>query len=145
MGGGGSSLRNVAPGELVCVYMFCALLRSHLLWDTVPVNPGYLPDPIWHQVVPEQDCLTAESQKERPGASGQLLLCLFWIAQNHRNANTARKRHYDEVPQAPVAPCSVHLVAVYVNDRLCGLVVGVPGYRSRGPGSISGATRLSEK
>jgi hypothetical protein len=28
---------------------------------------------------------------------------------------------------------------------LCGLVVIVPGYRSRGPGSIPGATRLSEK
>jgi hypothetical protein len=27
----------------------------------------------------------------------------------------------------------------------CGLVVRVPGYRSRGPGSIPGATRFSEK
>jgi hypothetical protein len=31
------------------------------------------------------------------------------------------------------------------SDRLCGLVVRVPGYRSRGPGSIPGATRFSEK
>jgi hypothetical protein len=30
-------------------------------------------------------------------------------------------------------------------DGLCGLVVSVPGYRSRGPGSIPGATRFSEK
>jgi hypothetical protein len=30
-------------------------------------------------------------------------------------------------------------------DRLCGLVVIVPGYRSRGPGSIPGATTFSEK
>jgi hypothetical protein len=30
-------------------------------------------------------------------------------------------------------------------DHLCGLVVRVPGYRSRGPGSILGATRISEK
>jgi hypothetical protein len=30
-------------------------------------------------------------------------------------------------------------------DRLCGLAVGVPGYRSRGPGSIPGATRFSEE
>jgi hypothetical protein len=29
--------------------------------------------------------------------------------------------------------------------RLCGVVVRVPGYRSRDPGSISGATRFSEK
>jgi hypothetical protein len=32
-----------------------------------------------------------------------------------------------------------------LNDRLCGLVVRVPGYSSRGPGSIPGATRFSEK
>jgi hypothetical protein len=30
-------------------------------------------------------------------------------------------------------------------DRLCGLVVTVPGYRSISPVSIPGATRLSEK
>jgi hypothetical protein len=30
-------------------------------------------------------------------------------------------------------------------DRLCGLVIRVPDYRSRGPGSIPGATRFSEK
>jgi hypothetical protein len=30
-------------------------------------------------------------------------------------------------------------------DRLCGLVVRVPGYRSRGPGLIFGATRFSEE
>jgi hypothetical protein len=30
-------------------------------------------------------------------------------------------------------------------DRLCDLVVRVNGYRSRGPGSISGTTRFSEK
>jgi hypothetical protein len=33
--------------------------------------------------------------------------------------------------------CSSH-------DRLCGLVVKVPGYRSRGPGSVPGAARFSE-
>jgi hypothetical protein len=30
-------------------------------------------------------------------------------------------------------------------DRLCGLVIRVPGYRSRDTGSIHGATRYSEK
>jgi hypothetical protein len=30
-------------------------------------------------------------------------------------------------------------------DRLCGLVVRVLGYRSGGPGSISGTTRFSER
>jgi hypothetical protein len=36
---------------------------------------------------------------------------------------------------------TVHLKANY----LCGLVFRVPGYRSRGPGSIPGATRFAEK
>jgi hypothetical protein len=31
------------------------------------------------------------------------------------------------------------------DDRLCGLVVRVLGYRSGGPGSIPGTTRFSEK
>jgi hypothetical protein len=30
-------------------------------------------------------------------------------------------------------------------DRLCELVVRIPGYRSRDPGSIPGATRFFEK
>jgi hypothetical protein len=29
-----------------------------------------------------------------------------------------------------------------LKDRLCGLVVKVPGYRSSGPGSIPGATKF---
>jgi hypothetical protein len=37
------------------------------------------------------------------------------------------------------------LFCVCVCSRLCGLVVRVPGYRSRGPGSIPGSTRFSEK
>jgi hypothetical protein len=31
------------------------------------------------------------------------------------------------------------------DDRLCGQVARVPAYTSRGPGSIPGATRFSEK
>jgi hypothetical protein len=37
-----------------------------------------------------------------------------------------------------------HLIQFYIYhkfDRLCGLVVRVPGYRSRGPGLIPGTTR----
>jgi hypothetical protein len=36
-------------------------------------------------------------------------------------------------------------IAVIKVDLLCGLVVRVPGYRSRGLDSITGATRLSEE
>jgi hypothetical protein len=34
---------------------------------------------------------------------------------------------------------------VCIRDRLCGLVVRVPGYRYRSPGAIPGATRFAEK
>jgi hypothetical protein len=44
--------------------------------------------------------------------------------------------------------CEVRTEFIYVMeekvDRLCGLVDRVPGYRSRGLGSIPGATRFSE-
>jgi hypothetical protein len=47
------------------------------------------------------------------------------------------------------ASCEVRTEFIYVMlkkvDRLCGLAVRVPVYRSRDPGSISGATRFSEK
>jgi hypothetical protein len=33
----------------------------------------------------------------------------------------------------------------YIYDCLCGLVVRVPGYRSRSPGSIPGTTRFPEQ
>jgi hypothetical protein len=36
-------------------------------------------------------------------------------------------------------------IRMTLKDRLCGLVVRVPGYGFRGPGSIPGATRYSEK
>jgi hypothetical protein len=44
-------------------------------------------------------------------------------------------------------PSRIQLLENFISevDRLCGLVVRVPGYRSRGPDSISGATRFSEK
>jgi hypothetical protein len=35
-------------------------------------------------------------------------------------------------------------VEIFYSMPVCGLVVRVPGYRSRGPGSILGATRVSE-
>jgi hypothetical protein len=45
-----------------------------------------------------------------------------------------------------VCLCDVYLYAVsYFSDRFCGLVVRAPGYRSRGSGSILGATRFLDK
>jgi PPE-repeat protein len=41
---------------------------------------------------------------------------------------------------------TIHYFNIITNDdHFCGLVVGVPGYRSRGLGSIPGTTRFSEK
>jgi hypothetical protein len=39
----------------------------------------------------------------------------------------------------------VHLQIITAVANLCGLVVRVPAYGSRGPGLILGATRFSEK
>jgi hypothetical protein len=45
-----------------------------------------------------------------------------------------------------LTPVSViYLYFACISDRLFGLVARVPGYRSRGPGLIPGATRFSEK
>jgi hypothetical protein len=45
--------------------------------------------------------------------------------------------------EKPFKSIEIHSSAV---DRLCGLVVRVPGYRFRAPGSIpGGTTRISEK
>jgi hypothetical protein len=33
------------------------------------------------------------------------------------------------------------IIIIIIIDRLCGLVIRVPGYRSGGPGSIPGTTR----
>jgi hypothetical protein len=68
----------------------------------------------------------------------------------------ARDRLFDLVVRVPgyrmemyCVSCEVRTEFIYVLwnkvDRLCGLVVRVPGYRSRGPGSIPGTTRFSEK
>jgi hypothetical protein len=43
---------------------------------------------------------------------------------------------------APGRNYGLDVVTAY---RLCGLVVRVPGYRFRGPDSIPGTTRFSEK
>jgi hypothetical protein len=47
---------------------------------------------------------------------------------------------------APNLVVSVNIVSKHKrhSDRICRLVVRVPGYRSRGPDSITGATRFSE-
>jgi hypothetical protein len=50
---------------------------------------------------------------------------------------------------SPPLPCCYFLFRIFQDcrvptDRLCGLVVRVPGYRSRGPGSILGATTFSQ-
>jgi hypothetical protein len=50
-------------------------------------------------------------------------------------------------PPRPVTGIALNFPSVlpYYPDRLCGVVVRVPSYRYRGPGSILGATRFSEK
>jgi hypothetical protein len=53
----------------------------------------------------------------------------------------------DEMHTVQIRPpwAKIKLSVTIDLDSLCGLVVRVPGYRSRGPGSILGATKCSEK
>jgi hypothetical protein len=39
---------------------------------------------------------------------------------------------------------NIIIIIIIIIDRLCGLVIRVPSYISRGPGSIPSATRFSE-
>jgi hypothetical protein len=50
-----------------------------------------------------------------------------------------------EILSCPLLFLEEFSTTILICDRLCGLVVRVPGYRSRGPGSIPGANRFSEK
>jgi hypothetical protein len=40
---------------------------------------------------------------------------------------------------------TILLLLYFIDDRLCGPVIRVPVYRSRGPGPIPDTTRFSEK
>jgi hypothetical protein len=55
-----------------------------------------------------------------------------------------RKRRY-ALYYAPEGEHKIQFTVRINTDRLRGPVVGVPGYRSRGLGSIPGASRFSEK
>jgi hypothetical protein len=54
-------------------------------------------------------------------------------------------RYTDRAIAALGVDNELKIIVIYTkNLRLSGLVVKVPGYRSRGPGSIPGATKFSE-
>jgi hypothetical protein len=62
---------------------------------------------------------------------------LHRIPQYHRVPQITRKLETS-------APVSTYYSSLYIRtDRLCGLMVTVRGYRSRGPGSIPGSTTPS--
>jgi hypothetical protein len=58
-------------------------------------------------------------------------------------------KYLDSKSNRPRPPPSksfpIYHSSTFLSDRLCGLVFRVPGYRSRGPGSITGTTRFSVK
>jgi hypothetical protein len=83
-----------------------------------------------------------------------LLIRKSGSAGNRTRASGSVGRNSDQEPTvlcASVAPNYMQLIQLITVHRfknggqICRLVVRVPGYRSRGPGSIPGATRFSEK
>jgi hypothetical protein len=51
----------------------------------------------------------------------------------------------DDFVEEAVKHCCIKDRRIHLYLYFCGLVVKVPDYRSRGPGSIPGTTRFSEK
>jgi hypothetical protein len=81
--------------------------------------------------------LPAETTTVKPGALPN---------EHSSHGGSAREQRPQKVRDREAkCPVPAQETAATVLDRLCGLVVRVPGYRSRGPGSISGAIRFSEK
>jgi hypothetical protein len=72
---------------------------------------------------------------------GTSYLCCSWIG------NCVAKYRFSEEEGATWGIYAVMNLTQHfmMGDRLCGIVFRVPGYRSRGPGSIPGASRFSEK
>jgi hypothetical protein len=64
-----------------------------------------------------------------------------WLQIQRLGFDSPRYQSFSEVVGLEWGP----LCLVSTIDLLCGLVVRVPGYGSRGPGLIPGATRFSEK
>jgi hypothetical protein len=71
-----------------------------------------------------------------------ILLYLYSLQIKGVSQKKKKKKNYREA-----LPVQIEFTYMYVCifDRICGLVVRVLGYRSRGMGSIPGATRFSEK
>jgi hypothetical protein len=62
------------------------------------------------------------------------------LSNRYRGAlSSGVKRKGREADHSPAASAEVKKMRIYIStpDRLCGLVVRVPGYRSRGPGFYS--------
>jgi hypothetical protein len=64
-----------------------------------------------------------------------------WLQIQRSSFYSRRYQIFGELLGLELGPLSL----MSTIDRLCGLMVRVPGYRSRGPCSIPGATRFSEK
>jgi hypothetical protein len=75
-------------------------------------------------------------------------LPLIWLVQ----VTLCRFKRQSLLPSTATRTVGMYITVLFFlspvmlsYDRLCGLVVRVPGYRSRGPGSIPDTTRFSEK
>jgi hypothetical protein len=76
---------------------------------------------------------------------GENMNCRSAYLNKHVQSFTNTCNKNDFIPSAFLQYYNIFLKCVSRSDRLCGLVVRVAGYRSRGPSSIPGATRYSEK
>jgi hypothetical protein len=81
--------------------------------------------------------LTTSEGQRHAGPNNEAELCCLVMAWFYIPGDGSKKH----VPLGSTHSVQRNLV----RDSLCGLVVRVPGYRSRGPGSFPDTTRFSEK
>jgi hypothetical protein len=127
-------------GFVMCpiVYLgsLCAVIKSRNFLLVLLPNHQYS----WRDVTYRR---LAVGKPKGEGCTRQSLV--FYLLED----DVFRRLRKDKITQR-AALCTMQSIpevctAVVMNDRLFGLVVRVPGYRYRGPGSIPGATRFSEK
>jgi hypothetical protein len=74
--------------------------------------------------------------------------CEYVATDNHGGSSRGPRRRSPMIPAKHFfhIPVAIVFLEIHISiNRLCGLVVRVPGDKSRVPGSIPSATRFSEK
>jgi hypothetical protein len=136
------SIQSISPQTISLRFIVILSFQLCLLLPSYHSPSGFLKNTIFHPLSPR--CLL----HSQPISSH--------FSHNSNHTRICRARHYFNTLITSVRLDILHSVrkyilfslnsiCMYISCRLCGLLVRVLGYRNRGPGSILGTTRFSEK